>query len=87
MSNPAGYTSGALGSYTACASTASYSVPTDARSANITNTTATNQTTTATNQTTTATNQSATATNQNTGGGGAHNTMQPFLVTNFMIKT
>jgi microcystin-dependent protein len=87
MSNANGYTAGALGSNTACASTASYAVPTDARSANITNTTATNIAVTATNQTTIAVNQSATATNQNTGGGGAHNTMQPFLVTNFMIKT
>jgi microcystin-dependent protein len=87
MSNAAGYTSGSLGSYTSCATTAAYNVPTDARSANITNTTATNIAVTATNQTTIAVNQSATATNQNTGGGGAHNTMQPFLVTNFMIKT
>lgn len=30
---------------------------------------------------------STTATNQNTGGGGAHNNLQPYLVMNFIIKT
>jgi microcystin-dependent protein len=49
--------------------------------------TATNQNTTATNQNTTATNQNTTATNQNTGGGGAHNNVQPVIVTNYIIKT
>jgi microcystin-dependent protein len=34
----------------------------------------------------TATNQAATATNQNTGGGGAHNNMQPTIVLNYIIK-
>lgn len=34
----------------------------------------------------TATNQATTATNQNTGGGGAHNNLQPYLVVNFIIK-
>lgn len=34
---------------------------------------------TATNQTTVATNQAATATNQNTGGGAAHNNLQPYI--------
>ena len=42
--------------------------------------------TTATNQATTATNQSTTATNQNTGGGQAHNNLQPYIVLNYMIK-
>lgn len=42
---------------------------------------------TATNQNATATNQSTTATNQNTGGGSAHNNLQPYLVLNFIIKT
>ena len=42
---------------------------------------------TATNQSTTATNQSTTATNQNTGGGGAHNNLQPYIVLNYIIKT
>jgi microcystin-dependent protein len=36
---------------------------------------------------TTATNQAATATNQNTGSGTAHNTMQPFIALNKIIKT
>lgn len=59
------------------------------RTATATNiaTTATNQATTATNQNATATNQNATATNQNTGGGGAHNNLQPYLVLNYIIKT
>jgi microcystin-dependent protein len=41
-------------------------------------TTAVNNATTATNQNTTATNNATTATNQNTGGGQAHNNMQPY---------
>jgi microcystin-dependent protein len=49
--------------------------------------TATNQNTTAVNQSTTAVNQNATATNQNTGGGGAHQNMQPSLALNFIIRT
>lgn len=43
--------------------------------------------TTATNNATTATNQATTATNQNTGGGGAHNNLQPYIVLNYIIKT
>lgn len=43
-------------------------------------TTATNQATTATNIAATATNQVATAVNQNTGGDGAHNNLQPYIV-------
>jgi len=42
--------------------------------------------TTATNNATTATNQATTATNQYTGGGGAHNTIQPSIVKMFAIK-
>lgn len=34
----------------------------------------------------TATNQNYTATNQNTGGGGAHNNLQPYIVLNYIIK-
>lgn len=49
-------------------------------------TTATNQAATATNVATTATNQATTATNQNTGGGLAHNNLQPYLVLNYIIK-
>ena len=49
--------------------------------------TATNNATTATNQATTATNQATTATNQNTGGGEAHNNLQPYIVLNYIIKT
>jgi microcystin-dependent protein len=41
---------------------------------------------TATNNATTATNQATTATNQNTGGGQAHNNLQPYIVTNYIIK-
>lgn len=44
------------------------------------NATATNQNATATNQAATAVNQAATATNQNTGGGVAHNNVQPSIV-------
>jgi microcystin-dependent protein len=43
--------------------------------------------TTATNIATTATNQATTATNQNTGGGQAHNNLQPYIVLNYIIKT
>lgn len=42
---------------------------------------------TATNNAETATNNAATATNQNTGGGGAHNNLQPYIVVNYIIKT
>lgn len=42
--------------------------------------------TTATNQPATATNNPTTATNQNTGGGQAHNNLQPYVVLNYMIK-
>lgn len=35
---------------------------------------------------TTATNQSTVATNQNTGGGQAHNNLQPYIILNYMIK-
>ncbi len=41
---------------------------------------------TATNNPATATNQATTATNQNTGGGGAHNNLQPYIVLNYIIK-
>ena len=43
--------------------------------------------TVATNQATTATNIATTATNQNTGGGHAHNNLQPYIVLNYIIKT
>jgi microcystin-dependent protein len=45
------------------------------------------QGTTATNNATTATNIATTATNQNTGGGQAHNNLQPYIVLNYIIKT
>ena len=47
---------------------------------------ATTADTTATNNATTATNNATTATNQYTGGGGAHNTIQPSIVKMFVIK-
>jgi len=50
-------------------------------------TTPTNIAATATNQATTPTNIAATATNQATGGGGSHNNLPPFFVTQFIIKT
>jgi microcystin-dependent protein len=48
--------------------------------------TATNQANTALNQNSTATNLAATATNQSTGGGLAHNNLQPYIVVNYIIK-
>ena len=49
--------------------------------------TAVNQNATATNQAATAVNQNATAVNQSTGGGLAHNNMQPFLTAFFWERT
>jgi microcystin-dependent protein len=43
--------------------------------------------TTATNQSTTAVNQNATAVNQSTGGGGAHNNLQPYIVVYMWERT
>jgi len=40
-----------------------------------------------TTNSTTPTNQATTATNQNTGGGLAHNNLQPYIVLNYIIKT
>jgi microcystin-dependent protein len=56
-------------------------------SQNIAAATPTISTETPTNQATTATNQATTATNQNTGGDGAHNNLQPYIVLNYIIKT
>lgn len=47
------------------------------------NTTVPTDYTTAINKSTTATNQNTTAINNNTGGGQAHNNMQPYIVVNF----
>lgn len=41
---------------------------------------------TAVNQSATAVNQSGTATNQNTGGGGAHNNLQPYIVRSSALR-
>lgn len=49
-------------------------------------TTAINRNTTAINENTTAINKSTVATNQNTGGGKAHNNLQPYVVMNYIIK-
>jgi len=51
--------------------------------ANLSGNTGANQTTAAT----TATNQAATATNQNTGGDGAHNNLQPYIVVRMWKRT
>ena len=42
---------------------------------------------TAVNQAATAVNIAATAVNQDTGGGGSHNNLQPYLLINYIIKT
>lgn len=62
-------------------------ISTDGATPVINSATATNQATTATNYWVTAVNYPVTATNQNTGGGQAHNNLQPYLVLNFIIKT
>jgi hypothetical protein len=43
--------------------------------------------TTATNNPATATNNAATATNQNTGGGGAHNNLPPYITCYMFVRT
>lgn len=48
--------------------------------------TAINNNATASNNSATATNNATTATNQSTGGGQAHNNLQPYIVLNYIIK-
>lgn len=50
-------------------------------------TTPTNDVATAVNVATTPTNNPTTATSQSTGGGGAHNNLQPYIVVKYIIKT
>lgn len=57
----------------------------DATATNI-QTSASNISTAAVNQAATAVNQATTAANQNTGGGDAHNNLQPYLIVNYIIK-
>lgn len=64
----------------------SYGVTDASVNINTASATATNQATVATNQVTTATNQATTAVNQNTGGGLAHNNLQPYITLNYVIK-
>jgi microcystin-dependent protein len=54
--------------------------------ASISTTTATNQATTATNNSETAVNNATTATNNPTGGGQAHDNLQPYVVLNYLIR-
>lgn len=49
--------------------------------------TGTNNASAITNDSTTPTNNNTTPTNNNTGGGGAHNNLQPYIVLNYIIKT
>lgn len=55
--------------------------------ANVNTTTPTNLAATAVNDNATATNNNAVAVNQSSGGGVAHNNLQPYLVVNYIIKT
>lgn len=81
-----GYWTGAGATAAATATNVAATATNIAATATNQNTTAVNNETVAINNETTAVNRETTATNQNTGGGKAHNNLQPYIVMNYIIK-